>query len=127
MAGWDVAVLVADEVDDRPLRILGAEVENLSTALASGRGLSSAPALAVAIEVLVNSEPVRRHVVAALNGKSTDILLWGARCPTELKPDFTRVGHRPSAAARVFKTYALAAAGTSSPAEMVEEGFFSAT
>lgn len=125
MAGWDVTVMVAGEVDDRPIRILGAKTENLLTALAC-RG--KAPrALAVATDVLADSEDVRRDLVAACNATTIDILLWGGHCPVELQCDTTPVGHQPSVAAHIFKAHALAAVGTVAPTVMDAEGFFSVT
>jgi hypothetical protein len=120
MAGWDVSVVVdgkIGEVDDRPIRILGARLETLS----------SVPAcLAVAADMLVKSEPVRRVVGAALNYRTTDVLLWGRQEAPGLKCRLAAVRHRPSAAAHVFKSHALAAGGTFCAA-MADEGFYSAT
>ena len=127
MAGWDVTVMVAGDIDDRPIRILGARAENLSTALASRGGAGHPRALAVATDVLAGSEAVRRDLVAACNATTIDILLWGGACPPELDCDITPVGHQPSAAANVFKAHALAAVGTDTPADMNAEGFFSLT
>jgi hypothetical protein len=127
MAGWDVTVMVDGEVDDRPIRILGAKAENLSAALAS-RGEAGRPrALAVATDVVAGSEAVRRNLIAACNAPTIDILLWGGHCPSELQCDITPVGHQPSVAANVFKAHALAAVGTDTPVGMDAEGFFSLT
>ncbi|MCV7399686.1 hypothetical protein H7K24_05910 [Mycobacterium fragae] len=120
MAGWDVTVVVdgeIDEVDDRPIRILGARVAPLSPGPAC---------LAVAADMLVKSEAVRRVVLAALNSRMTEVLLWGRGYAPGLKCTLAAVHHRPSAAAHVFKSHALAAGGTSCAA-MADEGFFSAT
>ena len=127
MAGWDVTVLVAGEIDDRPIRILGAKAESLSTALASRGGAGHPRALAVATDVVAGSEVVRRNLVAACNATTIDILLWGEHCPPELECDLTPVGHQPSVAANVFKAHALAAVGTDTPVEMDAEGFLSLT
>ena len=127
MAGWDVTVMVAGEIDDRPIRILGAKAENLSTALAS-RGEAGHPrALAVATDVVAGSEAVRRDLVAACHATTIDILLWGGQCPAELDCEITPVGHQPSVAANIFKAHALAAVGTDTPTDMDAEGFFSLT
>jgi hypothetical protein len=120
MAGWDVTVAIDEPievVDDRPIRILGGRVEPLSSGQAC---------LAVASDMLVKSEPVRRLVVAALNGGTTDVLLWGRHHAPGLKCRLAAVRHRPSAAAHVFKSHALAAGGTFCAA-MADEGFYSAT
>lgn len=128
MAGWDVTVMVeGEEVDDRPIRILGAKAENLSAALAS-RGEAGRPrALAVATDVVAGSEAVRQSLVAACNAPTIDILLWGGHCPSELQCDITPVGHQPSVAANVFKAHALAAVGTDTTVGMDAEGFLSVT
>lgn len=117
MAGWDVTVVVdGGEADDRPIRILGARLAPLS----------SGPAcLAVAADMLVKSEAVRRVVLAALNSRTTEVLLWGRGHAPGLKCTLAAVRHRPSAAAHVFKSHALAAGGTSCAA-MADEGFYSA-
>lgn len=127
MAGWDVTVMVAGDIDDRPIRILGAKAENLSTAMASRGGAGHPRALAVATDVAAGSEAVRRNLVAACNATTIDVLLWGGHCPPELECEITPVGHQPSAAANVFKAHALAAVGTDTPADLDAESFFSLT
>ena len=80
--------------------------------------------LAVATDVFVTNEPVRRLALAARKGDATDVLLWGRRQPPNLNGRFVPVRHRPSAAAQVFKSHALAARGAFA-AEPAEEGFYS--
>ena len=114
MAGWDVSVVVdggTDRViDDRPIRILGGRV---AKRLGTNRvGLLARPhLLAVATDVMVKSEAVRRQVLAAGNDKDAEVLLWGRHHPTNLNCTFVAARHRPSAAAQVFKSQALAAGG----------------
>jgi hypothetical protein len=123
MAGWDVTVAVDGNVDDRALRILGARV----AAAAGTESTGSAPrphVLAVASDVFVANEPVRRLALAARKGDATEVLLWGRRRPPNLDGRFVPARHRPSAAAQVFKSHALAARG-SVAAEPAEEGFYS--
>jgi hypothetical protein len=133
MAGWDVTVVVdrdpcgniARDIDDRPIRILGGRV----AAPLSGLDPAEAPRprlLAVATDVLVKSEQVRRLVLAARNAKASDVLLWGRHHPPNLNCRFVPVHHQPSAAAHVFKSHALAAGGTVG-AQLAEEGFYSMT
>jgi hypothetical protein len=125
MAGWDVTVAVAGDVEagaDRALRILGARI-----ATAGSESAGSAPrphVLAVATDVFVANEPVRRLALAARKGDATEVLLWGRRRPPNLNGRFVPARHRPSAAAQVFKSHALAARG-SFAAEPAEEGFYS--
>jgi hypothetical protein len=123
MAGWDVTVAVAGDFEgeaDRPIRILGAR--------AVGPGCAdSVPrphVLAVATDVFVANETVRRLALAARKGNATDVLLWGRRQPPNLNCGFVPVRHLPSAAAHVFKSHALATRGAFA-AEPTEEGFYS--
>jgi hypothetical protein len=125
MAGWDVTVEVERNIGreaDRAIRILGGRV-----AAAGSDCAGSAPrphVLAVATDVFVTNEPVRRLALAARKGDATDVLLWGRRQPPNLNGRLVPVRHRPSAAAQVFKSHALAARGASA-AEPAEEGFYS--
>jgi hypothetical protein len=127
MAGWDVTVEVERGIGreaDRAIRILGGRV---ATPVAGSGCVGSAPrphVLAVATDVFVTNEPIRRLALAARKGKATDVLLWGRRQPPNLNCRFVAVRHRPSAAAQVFKSHALAARGAFA-AEPTEEGFYS--
>ncbi len=118
MAGWDVTIAVDGDtngtIDDRPIRILGARVA----------GIPFRPqVLAVATDVFVANESLRRLTLAAGKGKA-DVLLWGRRHPPNLNRRFVPVRHRPSAAAQVFKSHALAGRGALAAAP-TDEGFFS--
>jgi hypothetical protein len=123
MAGWDVTVAVAGDVEgqaDRALRILGARV-------ATAAATESAPrphVFAVASDVFAANEPVRRLALAARQDDAAEVLLWGRRRPPNLDGRFVPARHRPSAAAQVFKSHALAAPGGFA-AEPAEEGFYS--
>jgi hypothetical protein len=122
MAGWDVTVEVERSVGrdaDRAIRILGARV-----ATAAESDCPRAHVLAVATDVFVTNEPVRRLALAARKGNAAEVLLWGRRQPPNLNCTFVPVRHRPSAAAQVFKSQALAARGTFA-AEPTQEGFYS--
>lgn len=124
MAGWDVTVADADR-DDRPIRILGSPV--VSTV--SGLDWAEAPrlqAVAVATDLLVKSEQLRRLVSAARNAKASEVLLWGRHRPPNLNCRFEPVHHQPSAAAQVFISHALAAGGAFG-SQLTEEGFYSVT
>lgn len=121
MAGWDVTVEVERGIGreaDRAIRILGGRVA------AAGPDCPRAHVLAFATDVFVTNEPVRRLALAARKGNATEVLLWGRRQPPNLNCTFVPVRHRPSAAAQVFKSHALAARGTFA-AEPTEEGFYS--
>jgi hypothetical protein len=110
MAGWDVSVVVdggSDRViDDRPIRILGGRV---AKRLEDGVGPLGRPhMLAVATDVMVKNQAVRRQVLAAGN----------------LNCRFVAARHRPSAAAHVFKSQALVAGG-GPVSQQADEGFYS--
>jgi len=121
MAGWDVTVAIAGDIEgeaDRAIRILGARV-----ATAESDNAPRPHILAVASDVFVTNDPVRRLALAARKGHATEVLVWGRRRPPKLNGTFVPRRHRPSAAAQVFKSHALAARGTfAGPAE---EGFYS--
>jgi hypothetical protein len=118
MSGWDVSVVVdGDGGDDRPIRILGATVTTLAA-------LPRPHTLAVAADVLAKNEAVRRMVLAAHNDIATEVLIWGQRRPVNVNGKFVPVLHRPSAAAHVFKSHALAAGGAYS-VHPADEGFHS--
>ncbi|BBX46181.1 hypothetical protein GCM10009641_47680 [Mycobacterium cookii] len=123
MAGWDVSVVVDGDhvIDDRPVRILGARVTLVPDRLAV---LPAPQMLAVAGDVIVKSEAVRRQVLAAGEDAVTEVLLWGRAHPPSLNCKYIPVRHRPSAAAQVFKSHAMAAGGAT-VAEAADEGFYS--
>jgi hypothetical protein len=128
MAGWDVTVAVDGDgsraIDDRPIRILGARVATAAVRPDCAESPSRPQVLAVATDVFVANQQLRRLALAALKGNATDVLLWGRRHPPKLNYKFVPVRHRPSAAAHVFKSHALAARGAFA-AEPTEEGFYS--
>ncbi len=110
MAGWDVTVLVPDHSDDRPLQILGVETLDLEYALASWGRRPRPQSLAVATDLFDRDSRVRLGVLKALDRGVTEVTLWGKKWPAELNKSIDSVQHRLSAAARAFKTQALAAA-----------------
>jgi hypothetical protein len=128
MAGWDVSVVVdADsehDIDDRPIRILGARVTNMPAGPQRAAMLPARQMLAVAAGVIVKNDAVRRQVLAAGNDGATEVLLWGGDHPPSLNCKYIPVRHRPSAAAHVFKSHALAAGGAMNT-RPADEGFYS--
>ena len=128
MAGWDVSVVVqadADRgIDDRPIRILGAKVGKPTGRPNRAETLHRPQLLAVASDVLIRSQAVRRQVLAAGDDNGTEVLLWGRFQPPKLNCRFVPVRHRPSAAAHVFKSHALAAGGATA-VQHADEGFYS--
>ena len=113
MAGWDVTVLLADHPDDRPLQILGAQIVDLEYALATVGHRSPPQTLAAAADLFDCDSRVRDGVLRALDHGATEVTLWGQTWPAELDDSVGLVEHRLSAAARAFKTQALAAAAIS--------------
>ena len=110
MAGWDVTVLVGDDEDVRPLEILGAEVRDLESVLASWEDRPHPQTVAVAADLFDRDARVRQGVLEALEQGATEVTLWGEGLPAELDESVDSVQHRLSAAARAFKAQALAAA-----------------
>jgi hypothetical protein len=114
MAGWDVAVHVAEPADTRALQILGARVVDLDQTLAAYGPFPDA--LAVDADLYRTDHRVRDLVDAAAGESSTDVRLWGDGCPSGMDGSLC---HRLSVAARAFKAQALAAAAT--PVDAIDE------
>jgi hypothetical protein len=127
MAGWDVSVVVDGEfdgaVDDRPIQILGARLAKRMSGPNYARALPRPHTLAVATDVMVKSDSVRRHVFALGNDSET-VLLWGRHHPTNFPRAFVAARHQPSAAAHLFKSHALLAGGAQA-IPCADEGFYS--
>jgi hypothetical protein len=123
MAGWDVTVLVGADEDVRPLEILGAEVRDLESVLASWEDRPHPQTVAVAADLFDSDTRVHQHVLNALEQGATEVTLWGERLPAELDESVDSVEHHLSAAARAFKTQALAAADAEASAVARTETF----
>jgi hypothetical protein len=128
MAGWDVTVEVERNLGreaDRPIRILGGRA---ATLVARPDGAGSAPR-----HTCLQLQPT----CSSATNRSAD---WCGRRATAMQPTscsgvgaarplncrLVPVRHRPSAAAQVFKSHALAARGAF-VTEPAEEGFYSMT
>ncbi|MCX4096850.1 hypothetical protein [Nocardia sp. alder85J] len=120
MAGWDVTALVADTSNSVPLRILGATVVDLASAMAVREPEVVPHAFAVSAAVYAADERVRRWVLACLDGGRHEVTLWGPECPAELDSRTEPVAHTLSLAARAFKARALAAVDPARPVTDVE-------
>ncbi|MCV7170728.1 hypothetical protein H7I41_12470 [Mycobacterium manitobense] len=119
MAGWQVNVLVADARETRPMQILGARVLDLGAALESVvADPEHAAGLAVSAAALAD-ERVLDAVQELLATGRTEVAMWGGHWPDRFG-GADAVGYRLSAAARVFKTHAMAAAGIDTPVGTVE-------
>jgi hypothetical protein len=110
MAGWDVTVLVANDDDVRPLKILGADTLDLESVLEDWEDRPHPQTVAVAADLFDRDSRVLQHVRNALDQGATEVTLWGERLPAELDSSVDSVQHQLSAAARAFKAKALAAA-----------------
>jgi hypothetical protein len=110
MAGWDVTVLVGDHDDVRPIQILGADTLDLESALEKWEERPHPQTVAVAADLFGRDARVRRGVLDALEQGATEVTLWGDSLPNELDHSVDHVRHHLSAAARAFKSQALAAA-----------------
>ena len=128
MAGWEVSVVVDGDidgaVDDRPVRILGAHLAKRMPGPNYAAALPRPHMLAVATDVMIKSDAVRRHVLALGNDGETDVLLWGRHHPTNFARTFVAARHQPSAAAHIFKSHALLAGGAQANPR-ADEGFYS--
>ncbi|MGA5465064.1 hypothetical protein [Mycobacterium sp. NPDC050041] len=114
MAGWQVNVLVTDARDTRPMQILGATVLDLGDALESVvTDPEHAAGLAVSAAALADGR-VHDAVADLLATGRTEVAVWGGRWPDRFG-GADAVSYRLSAAARVFKTHAMAAAGIDTP------------
>jgi hypothetical protein len=112
MAGWDVDVLVPDQDAARALQILGARIVDLHSGLASVvRGPERAAALAVAADLVAVDERIHEEVLEAVRSGLTEVALWGDSRPSKIGGRVDSTQYRLSAAARVYKGHALAAAG----------------
>jgi hypothetical protein len=120
MAGWDVTVLIGDDEDVRPLEILGAEVRDLESVLDSWEDRPHPQTIAVAADLFDRNSRVRKGVLSALEQGATEVTLWGDGLPAELHESVDCVQHQLSAAARVFKAQALAAADHLEPVGHLE-------
>jgi hypothetical protein len=110
MAGWDVNVLLPDLKDVRALRILGARGVELDAGLTPLVSEHTA-GLAVAADLLRAEPGIRDAVLAIVRCGSTEVTVWGESSPPELGGVVDSVQYQLTAAARVFKGHALAAAG----------------
>ncbi len=104
MDGWTATVLVSGEVDERALRIIGAQAQRVDAL--PGLTTRRPEALAVSAAVLRAVPQVREHVEQLLEIGDTEVRVWGGQTA-----DGRPLRHRLSTAARAFKAQALLAAG----------------
>jgi hypothetical protein len=124
-AGWDVNVLVAQHDDPRPLAILGATASDLDAELSPVlRTARLGGALAVGADLLGADIRIRNEVVRLLKEGLAEVTVWGEDWPAELGRQGDPVPRRMSAAARAFKSHALAAAVVSNDSVSRTETLF---
>lgn len=114
MAGWEVNALLPEPSDALPLRILGVRTLQWQADIVGGAGL------AFGAGDFAADARIRDTVFQALDHSLTEVTLWGDAWPLSVDRATTAVQHRLSAAARVFKRHALAAAGVSATVGPVE-------
>ena len=109
MAGWDVTVVLTQDCDTLPLRILG-----VNSRVAHHDDDSEAPlrsvSLAASAHALADDDDLRAEIVEAMRRGHSDVTVWGD-VSSEPVPGTQAVDHVLSAAARAFKARALLAAG----------------
>ena len=112
MAGWEVNILLSGQNDAHALRILGATTVDLRSGLACFlRGPERAAGLAVAADLLAIDESIQSEVLEAVRSGLTEVALWGDSRPANVGGQVDSTEYRLSAAARMFKGHAMAAAG----------------
>lgn len=120
-AGWQVNVLVAERIGERALKILGADVFDLSDDLqAIADEPDRAATVAVAADLYATDQRVRRFV-SAMDGGHAEVALWGD--PASAGEDVSAVSYRMTSAARAFKAQALKAVGRDDAVEATEALF----
>ncbi|MBY6388840.1 hypothetical protein HG717_33765 [Rhodococcus erythropolis] len=106
-SGWTARVFVLEDLDLRPLDILGAQgfaydgIDNL----ALSRPLA---ALALSSAVLDRSEEIYQNTLNRLRRGCAEVTLWGDP-PQEMQHHLVAMEHRLTPAAKAFKTSAWAA------------------
>jgi len=121
--GWDTVVLLHDHTDMRPLQIIGADCADLRSTLDMPQ--HPQPAAIAASAQLYRSDPrVCARVDAAIDSRSTEVLLWGDTDSIGPRPQMIAVAHQISRAAATFKAHALTgAAGATTSTDLVIEKF----
>jgi hypothetical protein len=121
--GWDTVVLVDDCADIRPLQIIGAECADLNAALDIPEHPRPA-AIATSVQLYRSDPRVCARVDAAIDSRSTEVVLWGDTDSVGSESQMIAIAHRISQAAATFKTHALAAAAHVKPStDIVIERF----
>jgi hypothetical protein len=125
--GWDTKVMLHDRNDIRPLQIIGADsTDDLQSTL----DLPQQPhpvAIATSVQLYLTDLRVCARINAAIDSRSTEVLLWGDANAMRPNHQMVAVEHRISRAAALFKTHALTAATGAKPSTDLKVEKFLAT
>jgi hypothetical protein len=110
MAGWDVSVVLTENCDPLPLRILGVHADLREADEDSAAPLRS-QSIAVSAGAIATDEELRSAVTRTAKRGLAEVIVWGDAAAA-LVPGLEPVVHVLSSAARAFKARALMAAGT---------------
>lgn len=119
-AGWQVTAVLPVNSDIRSLHILGVRTVFADDPYQILKG-SDPAALAVASDVMAADSRVASAIERLAKRGTVEVSVWGGSPPDRVSHRFTVVRHSGSAAARAFKSCALALAGPSAGDECVEE------
>jgi hypothetical protein len=107
-------VILNDRNDVRPLQIIGADCTDLRSTLDMPQQPPPA-AIATSIQLYRSDPRICARIDAAIDSRSTEVLLWGDTNSIGPKSQMIAVAHRISQAAAKFKTHALTAAAGAKP------------
>jgi hypothetical protein len=105
--GWEVTAFVPENCDPRPLHILGVKTLSLDYWMFGGN--RQPRALAIAADVVAGNSRVRTAVFAAVESGATQVSVWGSKRSCSLAQRIDDGHHQLSAAAKAFKSQAIAA------------------
>lgn len=121
--GWTVSVLVPGNADDRPLRILGADLVDFDIGLAIHAAEPDLFSLAVSADLYDSNPRLRKLLDRRLRRGRPISAVWAHGEPRRAFGDLGIVEHSLSSAARVFKAHALQAAHSEPKVNQTERLF----
>ncbi|MGV0772926.1 hypothetical protein [Mycobacterium syngnathidarum] len=120
MAGWEATVLLGGDDDVRPLQILGVDTADLDLTLQRWDQRARPQKMMVAGGLVFSHAGVREAVNDTVAGGLAEVMLWGSSGAEKLSGAIHSIDFELSAAARAFKTYALAGAGDNTAVDRTE-------
>ena len=120
-AGWDVTVLLTENVNLRPLAILGVGVLQAAEEMDWAEQFNVA-AVALALNHFTTDDDIKTRVLKVAKSGLTEVTMWGNGSPLGVKTPIQAVVYRMSGAALAFKDCALRAAGSTAASRGVAEG-----